>query len=96
MWILFLNDMRMSQIEMSEAVARAESKEVLKAFVEGERVEPYRDGQWGKCFRQGGPLEWYNDPWDEDALFRDVGSKEEYMQRCSDNWDREFMCLPSY
>ncbi len=77
MWVLMLNDMRSSKAEILEAVAKAETKEQLEAFIERERVEPYSDPienpredtayaafpkSWGKTFRKGGPLEWYNPP----------------------------------
>lgn len=64
MWILLLNDMRSSKIEMRREVARAETKQALVDFMARERVEPYRDGHWGKSFRQGGLLEWCNPPYD--------------------------------
>lgn len=62
MWVLMLNDMRSSNIENMFPVCRAESYDALLAFVDREKVDPYRDGPWGKNFRVGGPLEWYNPP----------------------------------
>ena len=64
--ILYLNDMRSPQIEMLRHVVKAATKEELKAFLARERVESYRDGRWGKVFREGGPLEWFNEPWAHD------------------------------
>ena len=88
-FFLFLNDMRSSHVEELTRVCRADSVEELQAFIDRERVEPYRDsgshtiihdtdseakaaGQvvleqnqsytWGKVFRKGGPLEWFNAP----------------------------------
>ncbi len=61
-YVLFLNDMRASQIENVQPVFQAETPEELVALVDRERVEGYGDGQWSKRFRAGGPLEWYNDP----------------------------------
>jgi hypothetical protein len=61
-WILQLNDMRDARVEWMTPVCCADSREELEAFVEREKVEPYKDGTWGKSFRQGGPLEWFNQP----------------------------------
>lgn len=75
MFVLELNDMRSSKIEHLNPVARAESKEALLAFMEVEKVEPYKDGQWGKCFKKGGWLEWYNPPYCGESIV-DVGTEE--------------------
>ncbi len=69
MWILYLNDMRFPKIEMTIAVARAKTREALVAFLDHERVESYREERddglhWGKVHRKGGPLEWFNRPYD--------------------------------
>lgn len=42
MWVLLLNDMRSSKIEILEPVYRAETKEALKAFVESQKVPGYK------------------------------------------------------
>lgn len=63
-WFLRLNDMRSSKIEYSEVVCWAETEQELADLLEREKVEGYDDGKWGKSFRQGGPLEWYNQPFD--------------------------------
>lgn len=62
MFVLIANDMRASQVEIGYPVVRAETAQELLDFLVAERVESYSDGQWGKTFRAGGPLEWYNDP----------------------------------
>ncbi len=75
MWILCLNDMRSSNIEILSAAARGPTKEALVALVRAEKVDGYRDGQWGKGFRSGGPLEWFNQPFlphDDHLHFVDV------------------------
>lgn len=69
MWILLLNDMRFPKIEMRQAVARAPTREDLVAWIEREKVEGYREPRdqhrhWGKSFRKGGLLEWYNSPYE--------------------------------
>ena len=61
-FILCLNDMRSPKIEILTPVARATTVEALKAFVAENKVPPYMDGNWSKCFRQGSLLEWYNPP----------------------------------
>ena len=85
MWVLQLNDMRASQIEIVHPVARAETREALQAFMDRERVEPYNDERWGKSFRQGGPLEWCNPPFSGDRAIVHVGSREEAAQRAADS-----------
>lgn len=40
-WILLLNDMRSGNIENLQPVARAETKELLKALLAKYRVDPY-------------------------------------------------------
>lgn len=62
MWILQLNDMRSSKIEQLTTICRSENKEDLTILISRELVEPYRDGNWYKVFRQGGFLEWFNPP----------------------------------
>jgi hypothetical protein len=98
MWILLLNDMRMPHVETLVPVAKAETKEVLEAYLAREKVEPYQDGQWGKTYRQGGPLEWYNPPSDIDRAIVDVRDKEAHMKRAAERagiwWDRDIEPIP--
>lgn len=61
-YVLWLNDMRASNIENLQPVAWAESSECIEGLLRRERVDGYRDGQWGKSFRKDGPLEWFNPP----------------------------------
>lgn len=63
-YVLFLNDMRSSNIEILEPVARASSVSALESLLSKERVPAYSDGNWGKAYRKGGPLEWFNEPSD--------------------------------
>lgn len=81
MWILVLNDMRASNVENIRPVAKAETEELLLAFLEAEKVEGYQDGQWAKVFRQGGPLEWYNPPWDGSRHFQDIGTEDDWAMQ---------------
>ena len=64
-WVLLMNDMRSSNIENYSPVCCAATREELVAFYESQKIDPYSDGKWGKSFKQGGPLEWYN-PLDEE------------------------------
>lgn len=64
-YALLLNDMRWPNIENIAVVKTAETPEELAAWYEGQLAEePYRDGQWGKSFKPGSELEWYNPPHD--------------------------------
>jgi len=95
MVILYLNDMRHPQVEMSTAVARAATKEELEQFVENERVPYYRDGKWSKCFRQGGPLEWYNEPSDFFfTAYQDAGTEEDWIGRARDLYAMQVTGVP--
>ena len=59
MWVL-----RSPQIEILTDVAWSQTKEELERFIESERVDEYKDGNWYKTFRKDGPLEWYNEPYE--------------------------------
>ena len=62
-FVLVLNDMRMSNIENKMIACRADTREDLEKLLEAEYVPGgWTDGQWGKTFKQGGMLEWYNPP----------------------------------
>lgn len=94
MWILQLNDMRAAKVEIPTLVAKADTREALVSFVGRQRVEPYRDGPWGKCFRQGGPLEWYND---ESGFFRsyvDMATEDDWRKRAAERWHEILDPLP--
>lgn len=95
MWVLCLNDMRASQVEILHPVARAETREALEALIQREKVEGYKDGQWGKSYRQGGPLEWCNPPWDFESYrhFIDVGTREDAVRAAADRWEQQVMPL---
>jgi len=89
-----LNDMRASNIENMSPVCRAESHNALLALIDREKVEPYRDGRWGKVFRAGGPLEWYNPPYTfSSESFIDVGTRDDWMREAGQDYDRKIMCL---
>lgn len=100
MWILQLNDMRSSKVGLLTAVAKAETKEALLAFLDREKVLAYSNGQWLKTFRHGGPLEWFNPPysWVCSHLV-DMGTREEYVLcavgLANAYWDNEIDSLPT-
>jgi len=70
MFILYMNDMRSSKFEQLQPVLQAPTKEEIVTFLEEQTVEVYTeprgDGFWGKSFKKGGPLEWYNKPYNPD------------------------------
>jgi hypothetical protein len=85
--------MRSSNVENLTAVARAETKEKLLDLVTAQTVEPYRDGQWGKSFKQGGILEWYNPGWDFQQSYVNVGTREDWMFNAGRDFDNRVMYL---
>ena len=54
-WLLALNDMRAPHIENLTLVCWASNTDDLRRFLEYERVETYKDDNWGKSFRKFGP-----------------------------------------
>jgi hypothetical protein len=58
---LVLNPMR-GRMEEQRLIAVSDSKPELERLLTEERVENYRDENWSKCYRSGGPLEWFNPP----------------------------------
>lgn len=63
-YTLMLNDMRLSNIEILDPVAQAEDPELLKNYVENHKAaELWREDTWGKVFKKGSPLEWFNEPY---------------------------------
>ena len=94
MWVLQLNDMRSSKIEILNSVARAKTKEELEAFIERESVETYRDERWGKTFKKDGPLEWYNRPSLSKNNFVDVGDEETWAERARVDFQEMVLAIP--
>ena len=93
MFVLKLNDMRSPQIEMLKNVARAETEEELLEFVKREKVEVYADDSWGKHYRKGGPLEWYN-PLEPFGHIMDIGTKADWMQNAANEFDGVVTSIP--
>ena len=92
MWVLLLNDMRSSHFEDVHPVFRAETREELDRLLQSEKVSSYRDGRWAKSFRQGGPLEWFNYPYDNP--FRNVGTREDWMNDAGKRYDSQIEVVP--
>lgn len=56
-----LNDMRWPNIENIKTVKVSSDRQELVDYHNSLLVEPYStDGKWGKCFKEGSELEWYN------------------------------------
>jgi hypothetical protein len=99
MWILQLNPMT-ANAERVVPVVRAETREALEMFMAGEIVGPYQDGQWHKCFKQGGRLEWFNPPlggeaWIGVPAFVDIGTEQDWMSRAADDFHQLEIEIPS-
>lgn len=92
MMILQLNPMT-ANYERLTAVARAETREALEAFLLSEKVEPYSDsdgesmcgGRLNKSFRKGGPLEYFNPP-DRNECFVEVGTAEDWAEQAREQY----------
>lgn len=95
MWILLLNDMRASNIENVRPVARAHERSVLEQYLARETVESYRDGQWAKSFRKGGPLEWYNPPFFHDESFVYVGTEDDWAANARQDYRNKVLSIPN-
>jgi hypothetical protein len=67
MFILAMNDMRYAHVETIKELCWASTIQELDDFLNSETVEYYKDGQWGKQYRKGGPLEWKNPPFEFDS-----------------------------
>ena len=60
---LVLNRMTMANIESSTIAAVSYNEQTLIDWAESQKApEPWRDGQWGKEYKKGSPLEWFNPP----------------------------------
>lgn len=94
MFILQLNDMRMSQVQILTPVMRSESGPALKAFIEDEKVERYTDGQWGKIFKKDGPLEWYNPAYEGNDGIIDVGTVDDWQEDAVKAYNDEVLAIP--
>jgi len=105
MFVLQLNPMR-SNAENVIPVARAEKREDLLALLQREAVPYYKDEEpggyvWGKSFRKGGPLEWFNDPgpglepWIGVPAIVDIGTRDDWAQSAAERYDRTVQGIPA-
>lgn len=62
---LMLNDMRASNIENIQCVKVSQDKQELIDWYKSQLAEsPWSDGRWGKRFKKGSELEWFNGVYD--------------------------------
>jgi hypothetical protein len=105
MFVLWLNPMR-GRAEERRAVAKAETLEALKRFIEREMVEPYKDDDghnvWGKEFRKGGPLEWFNGCGWQDCRndifghgFQEAPTLEQVLENTRRQYEADLHSIPS-
>lgn len=95
MWILQLNDMRSPQIEIMTAVCKAETKEDLEALIEVEKVEFYRDGNWGKNYKKGSILEWFNPPGSIYRHFINFGTESQHQANAATHYHSTLDQIPT-
>lgn len=63
----------------------------LAAQIAGHHVEQQRSYSWRKCFKRGGPLEWFNDPdTTRDPAIVPVMSYDTWMQIAIDTAHQEY------
>ena len=96
-WVLLLNDMRSAQVEILQPVYRADSKEKLISCLEAESCKAYRtDNRWNKMFKCGGPLEWFNPPWnfEDPRHFVNVGTPDSAAEQAAKNWNATILPIP--
>ena len=59
-YALVLNDMRSSNVENIISVKFSKDKQELIDWYNNKLCKPYRDENWGKTFKKGSELEWFN------------------------------------
>jgi hypothetical protein len=60
-YALLLNDMRWPNVENIAIVTISDNRQELVDWYTAQLAEkPYQDGQWGKAFKPGSDLEWFN------------------------------------
>jgi hypothetical protein len=60
-YALLLNDMRQPNIENITIVRISDDRQLLVDWYNSQLADkPYQDGRWGKVFKPGSELEWYN------------------------------------
>jgi len=93
-WRLYLNRMTAPKIEMGEIAAWSTDRNRLIEFYNSQKVEPYTDGRWAKCFAKDGPLEWFN------PMGKDDGEPDFFGHGISYQWvtidvlnDFQMLCI---
>ncbi len=94
MWILRLNDMRTSKIEIMQTVVRAETEEEITSFLKNETVEQYMDDKWCKSFKKGGILEWFN-PTSLHGGIINVGNEESWKNDAIEAYKADILSIPT-
>ena len=96
--VLMLNDMRSSNIEILQPVARAKTPQQLLDFMQGERVAAYQDLDGNRPYQKGGPLEWFNTPFNNEHALREhimsCGEREDWIKQAGTDWDNKVGVLP--
>ena len=70
-YVFQANDMRSPKIENTQPVAVSDDKQrlidyikdQLHCIIQGGEYGSWKDGMWGKVFKAGSPLEWFNMPY---------------------------------
>ncbi len=97
MWVLRLNDMRTSNVEIMTDICRAETREELVRFVKRLIVKPYIDIDFNdihgpghgyqKYFEKHSRLEWFNAPLFNGPMIADMGDYDSHMAKASNAWE---------
>lgn len=82
-WKLILNDMRSPKIEYTKIAVIGYTAEEVMNYYKSNRCEYWKDGQWGKSFKQGSLLEWFNP---EDDVFGHIGELNGWRCGLIDEW----------
>ena len=73
----------------------AHTTDAVAQIFGGTVVEEREEYCWTKSFRKGGPLEWFNPPWGDDAsAIRDVGSLELWIEQTCQAYERDVLSIP--
>lgn len=105
MYVLMLNDMRSAHFEELQPAARAETVEQLRILIAHEQVELYQSTganaysashTYSKAFREGGLLEWFNEPLpSRDAEhFVHVGTADDWAATARSEHEQMVMAIP--
>lgn len=94
--------------ETKEALKAFVQSQIVEPYrTQGERVlhhttdfiagttEINKEYTWSKCFKHGGPLEWFNKPMDyaEHEHYIDVGTAETWMEEARINYQNKILSI---